>query len=101
MTTSRWSYSDSPVRVAAVKLACGHTIEASEYDGGMDELPVISRSMLEATVSRRVVTHAVGGCDEPAQAGVLHHRHTVSGPDTGGVSFFINIELIALRGTIA
>ena len=80
-TDSKWSYTDSPVRVASVKLACGHTIEASEYDGGMDELPIISQSMLEATVSRRVVTHAIGGCDEPVQAGVLHHRHTVTGPD--------------------
>ena len=60
---SAWSYTEQPVMTVTVRLACGHVIEATEYDGGMDELPNVGRRILETSVKNRVVIHAVIGCE--------------------------------------
>lgn len=59
---SKWLRTDDPMTVS-VRLACGHTIEATENDGGMDELPVITWPILEDAVQRRVTSHAIVGCE--------------------------------------
>ena len=58
----KWGYTYWPLQMVAVRLACGHMIEATENDGGMDEVPNVTRRLLEDTVRRRVVTHAIVGC---------------------------------------
>ena len=59
---SKWRRTDNPM-AASVLLYCGHSIQVTENDGGMDELDRVTWRILEDAVCRRVTGHAVRGCD--------------------------------------
>ena len=39
------------------RLACGHRVEASENDGGMDELPRVTFGIVEQLLNWKIETH--------------------------------------------
>ena len=54
-----WYYTDDSV---TIRLACGHTVTASEHDGAMDELQQVT-FWLEPVAEQRAARHAIAGCD--------------------------------------
>ncbi len=48
---------DENVLYLSQRLRCGHTVEASENDGGMDESPRVSLSTVELLLNWKIETH--------------------------------------------
>ena len=55
-----WNVEDGRV---TIKLDCGHVIEATEHDGGVDEVSPVTTAMLVSVARRRIISHAIDGCD--------------------------------------
>jgi len=55
----------APDRLAFTKrLDCGHTVEASEDSGGMDELDRVTEGMVRNLLASKVKTHDCGRTDQ-------------------------------------
>ncbi len=53
-------YMDPPGLFVEKRLACGHTVEASEDSGGMDELDRVTAADVERLLDFKIKTHDCG-----------------------------------------